>query len=67
MGDPIQTPLCSNTDILVYIHWNPVKHGYVAPLSHRPYSSFHRYLKQGWLPAHWRSNIEPLNGADFGE
>ena len=50
-----------------YIHWNPVKHGYVAQVSHWPYSSFHRYVKQGWLPANWGINIESLNGADFGE
>jgi len=30
-----------------YIHWNPVKHGYVVQVSHWPYSSFHRYVKQG--------------------
>jgi putative transposase len=50
-----------------YIHWNAVKHGHVAQVSHWPYSSFHRYVKQGWLPATWGSNIESLNGADFGE
>ncbi|MGH8567268.1 MAG: transposase [Gammaproteobacteria bacterium] len=50
-----------------YIHWNPVKHGSVAPVSHRPYSRFHRYVKQRWLPANWGSNIESLNGADFSE
>ena len=50
-----------------YIHWNPVKHGYVAEVSHWPYSSFHRYVKQGWLPANGGINIESLNGADFGE
>ena len=50
-----------------YIHWNPVKHGCVAQVSHWPYSSFHRYVKQGCLPATWGINIESLNGADFGE
>jgi len=50
-----------------YIHGNPVKHGNVVHVSHWPYSSFHRYVKQGWLPANWGSNIESLNGADFGE
>jgi len=50
-----------------YIHWNPVKHGYVAQVSHWPYSSFHRYVKQGWLPASSGSNVESLNGAHFGE
>ncbi|MGI8427477.1 MAG: REP-associated tyrosine transposase, partial [Actinomycetota bacterium] len=50
-----------------YIHCNPVKHRYVAQVSHWPYSSFHQYVKQGWLPANCGSNIESLNGADFGE
>jgi len=48
-----------------YIQWNPVKHGHVAPVRPWPYSSFHRYFKQAWLPANWGSNIESLNGADF--
>ncbi|HBH88914.1 transposase [Ponticaulis sp.] len=30
-----------------YIHWNPVKHGYVADPSDWPHSSWHRY-KDGW-------------------
>ena len=50
-----------------YIHWNPVKHGCVAQVSHWPHSTFHRYVKQGRLPATWGINIESLNGAAFGE
>jgi hypothetical protein len=30
-------------------------------------AAFHRYVKQGWLPGNWGSNIESLKGADFGE
>lgn len=30
-----------------YIHWNPVKHGYVADPSDWPHSSWHRY-KNDW-------------------
>ena len=56
----------SSTGISTYIHWN-LKHGYVAQVSHWPYSSCHRYVKQGWLPANWGINIESLNGADFDE
>jgi hypothetical protein len=29
-----------------YIHWNPVNHGSVVHVSHWPYLSFHRYVKQ---------------------
>ena len=32
---------------LDYMHWNPVKHGYVAQVSHWPYSSFHWDVKKG--------------------
>ena len=50
-----------------HIHWNPVKHGYVAQVSHWPYSSFHQYVTLGCLPATWGINIKSLNGADLGE
>ncbi|WP_305908080.1 transposase [Methylomarinum sp. Ch1-1] len=36
-----------------YIHWNPVKHGYVAKVSDWPYSSFHRYVKAGIYSENW--------------
>ncbi|MGQ3891323.1 REP-associated tyrosine transposase [Legionella sp. CNM-4043-24] len=36
-----------------YIHNNPVKHGYVNTPEDWPYSSIHRYIRQGVLPEHW--------------
>ncbi len=36
-----------------YIHMNPVKHGLVAQVRDWPHSSFHRYVKEGKLPADW--------------
>jgi putative transposase len=36
-----------------YIHYNPVKHGYVPRVSDWPYSSFHRYVQRGILPLNW--------------
>jgi putative transposase len=36
-----------------YIHHNPVKHGYVPRVMDWPYSSFHRYVRQGILPSDW--------------
>lgn len=36
-----------------YIHWNPVKHGHVERVSDWPYSSFHSYVRNGWLPVAW--------------
>jgi putative transposase len=36
-----------------YIHWNPVKHGHVERVVDWPYSSFHAYVRNGWLPIDW--------------
>jgi putative transposase len=36
-----------------YIHYNPVKHGYVAKAVDWPYSSFHRFVARGDLPVDW--------------
>ena len=33
-----------------YLHYNPVKHGYVAAVVHWPYSTFHRWMKAGVYP-----------------
>jgi len=49
-----------------YIHFNPVKHGLVARAADWPHSSFHRYVKQGWLPADWGLAANALEGR-FGE
>jgi len=49
-----------------YIHFNPVKHGLVAAAGDWEYSSFHRYVKQGLLPADWGGRVDGLKGR-FGE
>jgi len=36
-----------------YIHYNPVKHGWVKNVRDWPYSSFHRWVKSGIYPLHW--------------
>ncbi|XDZ50082.1 transposase [Neisseriaceae bacterium CLB008] len=36
-----------------YIHHNPVKHGLVVQVRDWPYSSFHRYVREGFLPLNW--------------
>jgi len=38
---------------LDYIHYNPVKHGYVRKVADWPWSSFHRYVAQDLYPADW--------------
>ncbi|WP_160077351.1 transposase [Pseudomonas sp. 8AS] len=36
-----------------YIHHNPRKHGHVQCVADWPWSSFHRYVQAGLLPADW--------------
>lgn len=36
-----------------YIDINPVKHGHVSRIADWPYSSFHRFVKAGWLNLDW--------------
>ena len=40
-----------------YIHYNPVKHGHVENPIDWPYSSIHRFIRDGILPSHWTSQI----------
>ena len=49
-----------------YIHFNPVKHGYVTRVCEWPYSSFHRYVKNASLPADWGGDLAEIEGR-FGE
>jgi putative transposase len=49
-----------------YIHFNPVKHGYVTRVRDWPFSSFHRYVKNDLLPADWGGNLAEIEGR-FGE
>jgi putative transposase len=39
-----------------YIHYNPVKHGYVQLVKDWPYSSFHRWVERGVYPADWAAS-----------
>ena len=47
-----------------YIHFNPVKHGYVQKPADWPYSSIHQYIRDGILQADWAAT---LPDGDFGE
>ena len=49
-----------------YIHFNPVKHGHVERVADWPYSSFHRYVRDGLLRDNWGSHVT-LDGNDYGE
>lgn len=41
-----------------YIHWNPVKHGYVKRVQDWPHSSFHGYVRRGVYPVEWASEMD---------
>jgi putative transposase len=49
-----------------YVHFNPVKHGYVSRVSDWPHISFHHYVARGTLPVGWGGNMRETVGA-FGE
>ena len=59
-----ETDLARHLD---YIHYNPVKHGYVTNVADWPYSTFHRYVKEGTYPEDWGGTIETNDGKNFGE
>jgi putative transposase len=42
-----------------YIHYNPVKHGLCRAPAQWPYSSFHRYVREGLYAADWASGRPP--------
>ncbi|GAB4154179.1 MAG: hypothetical protein Tsb009_30730 [Planctomycetaceae bacterium] len=50
-----------------YIHYNPVKHEYVSRPVDWPYSSFHRWVKQGVYDSDWgcgEFGIETFSGLE---
>jgi putative transposase len=47
-----------------YIHWNPVKHGHAARVVDWPYSTFHRFVRDGVLTKDWGNGGDD---ASFGE
>ncbi|WP_089724712.1 REP-associated tyrosine transposase [Candidatus Thiosymbion oneisti] len=47
---------------LEYIHYNPVKHGYVGAPKDWQYSSFHRYVRAGTYPAAWGTGTLDFEG-----
>jgi putative transposase len=44
---------CDFAQHVDYIHFNPVKHGWVQRVRDWPHSSFHRYVREGLLPEDW--------------
>ncbi|MBI5782310.1 MAG: transposase, partial [Gammaproteobacteria bacterium] len=50
-----------------YIHWNPVKHGYVQRAGDWPHSTFRRHVVEGIYPPDWGISAAMTDGSDFGE
>lgn len=50
-----------------YIHYNPVKHGLVNRVVDWPFSSFHRYVRLGWLSPDWGEAEVSDGEGEFGE
>ncbi len=53
-----------------YIHYNPIKHGYVSRMEDWPYSSYHYYLRTrgvAWLADSYAQYpvLESVPGDDF--
>jgi putative transposase len=47
-----------------YVHINPVKHGHVARASDWPFSSIHRYIREGLIGIDWAcdQNADAISG-----
>jgi putative transposase len=50
-----------------YIHFNPVKHGYVDRVCDWPYSTFHRYVRSGVYPIAWAGSVSETDNVVYGE
>jgi putative transposase len=51
-----------------YIHYNPVKHGLVARVEDWPWSTYHRYVKEGFYKGDKRfADVMQGTTTDFGE
>jgi putative transposase len=48
-----------------YVHINPLKHGLVSAVAEWPHSTFHRYVRNGWLPLDWAAPSDFIG--KFGE
>jgi len=50
-----------------YVHWNPVKHGYVRRPGEWKWSTFHRFVAAGDYPANWGEDgaVPDIPGAEW--
>lgn len=52
---------------LDYLHYNPVKHGYVQNVIDWPYSTFKRYVKENCYPNDWGCDVIINDKYKYGE
>ena len=50
-----------------YIHYNPVRHGWVQRVADWPHSTFHRYVRMGVYPEDWGGVVEDEDRWELGE
>ena len=50
-----------------YLHYNPVKHGWVSRVDQWPYSTFHRYVSAGIYPPGWSGEGVAHDERGYGE
>lgn len=50
-----------------YLHYNPVRHGLVSRVQDWPYSTFHRYVREGVYPPDWGGTNDAHPQGSFGE
>jgi len=50
-----------------YIHYNPVKHGYVTRVRDWPYSTFHRFVQSDVYRNGWAGTKEEFEDSGYGE
>lgn len=50
-----------------YIHYNPVKHGYVKSPCDWAHSSVHRFIREGILPLGWGADYIAAEDMQWGE
>ena len=50
-----------------YIHINPVKHGLVEQVADWPYSTFHRFVRQGIYSSDWAGSNAVSDDGRYGE
>ena len=62
--------ICSQEELnnhINYVHYNPVKHGYVKCVKDWVYSSFHKFVEDKFYDNNWGSSadIENIKNLDF--